>query len=347
MFQIFKNRINNKLKFNNIQDSEAFDWIDLVENYNIRKHYNFYLDLKNKISNSDKKIIIGPFYSEVGYEILYWFPFISWLTQYSIKENLYFIGRGGLSRQFFPNSNHICLIEKFNTKFVNSLIIDNSDNFNGSLKQKKSTANDLEIIKNLGFSIDDLIVYPSFLFRAYKRYYGGSYGVKFLRLFDNIEFYENIKRDDTKNSNIVVFKLYQSSSFNILKNKTNIYRLFEKLLDLSFEIQILTTNKLDDHDQLQIDLKFYPGIKVIYVSDENNLDCQLNYIKKSKYFISTYGGASYLGPLMGVHTIALADKPYEWYDSPHFQKFVNILNNLNNNSTFKIANISHLIDSVL
>src|SRR3954464_9709600 len=50
-----------------------------------------------RISNSGKPIIVGPWLSEVGFELLYWIPFLNWVKTYRPfdAERMYVVSRGG------------------------------------------------------------------------------------------------------------------------------------------------------------------------------------------------------------------------------------------------------------
>ena len=50
-----------------------------------------------RISNSGKPIIVGPWLSEVGFELLYWIPFLNWVKSYRPfdAERMYVVSRGG------------------------------------------------------------------------------------------------------------------------------------------------------------------------------------------------------------------------------------------------------------
>ena len=51
----------------------------------------------HRLHKDDRPIIVGPWLSEVGYEILYWVPFLRWVTNYRpfVRERLVIVSRGG------------------------------------------------------------------------------------------------------------------------------------------------------------------------------------------------------------------------------------------------------------
>ena len=56
-------------------------------------------DAMAKIAKSEKPIIIGPWFSEVGYELLYWIPMVRWAReQYGLDPDRFIVvSRGGVS----------------------------------------------------------------------------------------------------------------------------------------------------------------------------------------------------------------------------------------------------------
>ena len=53
----------------------------------------------HRLHKDDLPIIVGPWLSEVGYEILYWVPFLRWVTNYRTfdPERLVIVSRGGVA----------------------------------------------------------------------------------------------------------------------------------------------------------------------------------------------------------------------------------------------------------
>src|SRR4029077_5178669 len=52
-----------------------------------------------KLSRNEETIVVGPWMSEVGFEILYWIPFLNWAMTYKQfdPERLIVISRGGVA----------------------------------------------------------------------------------------------------------------------------------------------------------------------------------------------------------------------------------------------------------
>jgi hypothetical protein len=53
--------------------------------------------LLQKMTRSQKPVIVGPWVSEVGYELLYWIPFLNWVKAHHPfeAERLIVVSRGG------------------------------------------------------------------------------------------------------------------------------------------------------------------------------------------------------------------------------------------------------------
>src|SRR5258706_1544785 len=61
-----------------------------------------------RIGEGDRPIIVGPWLAEVGYDVLYWVPFLRWFAdKYGIpRERLIVLSRGGVARWSTPCCAH-------------------------------------------------------------------------------------------------------------------------------------------------------------------------------------------------------------------------------------------------
>src|ERR1051325_6162889 len=105
-------------------------------------------DIARVVSGSGP-IIVGPWLSEVGYEVLYWIPFVRWVqATYAIKaERLIVVTRGGASawyRDITPNA-----IELFELMPASEFVEGNTRRAaegGGTVKQHAMSAMDEQIV---------------------------------------------------------------------------------------------------------------------------------------------------------------------------------------------------------
>ena len=58
--------------------------------------------------HSGQRIVVGPWLTEVGFELLYWIPFVRWLqTTFELEpERLVVVSRGGVASWYAAVSPH-------------------------------------------------------------------------------------------------------------------------------------------------------------------------------------------------------------------------------------------------
>lgn len=288
---------------------------------------------RKKIYEYEDTIVFGPFFSEVGYEVLYWFPYINYLISGKQNQKIIILSRGGLSKVFFPFNNieHHCLINLLGKKDYVDFIKMSTGDYKDGLNQKGIIKNsNEELIQKLNLNSNKpLIVDPSKMFKFYKSYISKKVGIKSLNEFSNYDLYKNYNRlENTKKKYDLCIKLYDAPQlrFNDFVKK----KIIKKINSLSNKkICILISNKYDDHEQIFLE-KLNENIEKIKIPDFDNLKYQSEIISNSKTFITPYGGMSYLGPILGAKTICLVDNNFKWFyfSQPHFQKFVDLLDQI-------------------
>lgn len=307
------------------------------------KQKNFY-DLKLKIEKTKDKVVFGPFYSEVGYELIYWFPLISWLTENINRNKISFVSRGGLAKFFFEESADYCLIEKYGNEKVEQLIRDNSKNHTSSMKQKSLNNDDHSIVKEVINDDNFLLVPPSKMFQLYKPFYSGYLGERFLLNIENYNFMKKSKFINDKNKKYdLCIKIYDCHQFKI--KKFDMQKINDFVRNKNFKkIILLISKKYDDHEQFDGSLLDF-DYKKINLEGPNNLLEQATIISQSRLFLTSYGGISYLGPMVGTNTLSLIDDDrYNYFLSNyHFTKFMKILYHTKNEKIFTLFNSKNII----
>lgn len=302
--------------------------------------------LRTEINNSDRQIAIGPFYAEVGYELAYWYPYIDALIKdIADKKRVTFFNRGGVSKLFFPECNHVDIISELGIEYLKELIENNSKNFSASLKQKEEHELDANLIGKF-LEGDYISVHPEMMFEYYRRFYQEYVGRRFLDDIESVDFIgrardfiNEIKKPIRKPAEkIVALKLYDSSG---LRLKTlNIEKLTNRIKEIgpNVKIKLFQTSKIDDHEQFH---EIFNGfdLEKVFFEDSNNLYLQALEIASCDILITNYGGFSYFGPLLGIDTIALADDPHFWYSNAHFTRISSLIYLKGTNSKYSIEKI--------
>lgn len=285
--------------------------IDQVPAY--RKVATMRQALKLATKGTDE-ILIGPWLSEVGYEVLYWLPFLRWaLADFGIpRERCVAVTRGGAGVWYRDIAARA--VDVFDLMTVEEFRHHNEARWNDHGSQKQMIQEDLdqEILRRakrtLGLGKVP-VLHPSIMYQLFRYYWydKGSYGVlgkhmKYAPLppLEPGDVVRQLPRD------YVAVRFYFRDSFPDTQENRDLIRRIIQAISAETPVVLLNTGlELDDHADFEpeagagvhrIDHLMAPG---------TNLAVQSQVIAGARAFIGTYGGLAYLGPGYGVPTVAL------------------------------------------
>jgi hypothetical protein len=254
-------------------------------------------------------IIVGPWTGEVGFELLYWIPFLGWLSEQGLgNRRVTVISRGGAA----PWYRHLT------TNYVDLLELMTPDEFRertaGPKKQVDASRGfDSEIVgtvqKRLGLEKAGL-VHPSAMFRLFSALWRKRAGVELVESFTSYRPL-SLPVADPATGSIELPSQYVSCKFYFSKAfpDTAANRAFatELIRTISRDVPVVllsTALRLDEHSDFQTS-----GASGVYVVDahavpQRNLEVQTRLIAGSRGFVGTYGGFSYLAPFYGVRSVS-------------------------------------------
>lgn len=264
--------------------------------------------------DGDGPIIVGPWLSELGYELLYWIPFLTWLTEaFGIDRNrLVALSRGGvaswygnLTTRYFDIFEIASETEYREANEVRQLRQDNSikqfhlDDFDRFLVEK--------ICERVGVGRCG-ILHPYLMYRTLNPYWAGLRTNAFAK--SHLKFARIAAPDhklcETLPARYVAAKFYTRASFPA--NDENVGLVASYLERLSAHLPVVILDHpflLDDHGNFP---KHNSG-NVIYIGDRltlaDNLAAQTAVIARSEMVVGTYGGFTYLPLLLGRPAVGL------------------------------------------
>lgn len=265
-----------------------------------------------RMAASPKHIVVGPWLSEVGFELLYWIPFLNWVKTYRPfdPERMVVISRGGAGI-WYQNitPNYLDLFdfytpEQFRTK--------NADRLREN-KQKHLVLTDFdrEILKvayqHLGSKQVDLL-HPMYMYRLFYPYWKQQMSIS---LVDTFASFERLPALDTGElaghlpRDYTAVRFYFNESFpDTEENKLFVTRLLQTLTEAGDVVLLNPDLHIDDHWEMTIGRN--PRIHSVdhLMTPRNNLEIQTKVISRARAFVGTYGGLSYLAPMYGVTSLA-------------------------------------------
>jgi hypothetical protein len=252
-----------------------------------------------------RPVIVGPWTGEVGFELIYWVPFVRWVVRtYGVpSERLLVVSRGG-TRSWYG---------KLAARYVDAFELFSPDEFRvateDAKKQRRVGGFDGEVVARVasahGLGRPDLL-HPGMMYRLFMPFW------KDLASMARVEKYAAYERlaavDDPVlrelPADYVAARFYFSECFpDTPANRDFVTSMLDSISRQTPVVLLNTPFAVDDHRD------FEPTGGRMYtigahMAPERNLAVQTAVISRARAFVGTYGGYSYLAPFCGVNSLA-------------------------------------------
>lgn len=259
------------------------------------------------IAATPGRIAAGPWTSEVGFELLYWIPFLAWARDELglDPERVVAVTRGGAggwyARVAASTADLLQLVAPEELREWQR----SRQARAGSQKQSFVSDAERESMRRVGLAGARLL-HPSLMYRAF---HVGWEQLDQELLTGHLRHEPLPPQADVPTHGIpagyVAVKLYGSRVFPPTPRNVEIARsLVRALADRAPVVLLRTSTRLDDH----VDLG--PAVDGVVdaaplIDPSRNLEAQTALVRSARCLVTTYGGFSYLGPLAGVPTTAV------------------------------------------
>lgn len=260
-----------------------------------------------RLSRTSQPVLIGPWSGEVGFELLYWIPFVTWVVRKAgvSPDRITVLSRGG------PRSWYAHL----GGRYVDVLSQVSPEQFRtqtqAAKKQQALGPFDREMVRR---TIADhglgrpFLLHPGLMYKLFIPFWKQTATVRRVEKYTE---YGTIAKPTVPAlagrlpADYVAVRFYFSSSFpDTPENRAFVERTVNALSQAGHVVLLNTSFHLDDHRD------FSPGqsARIHHVDDlmtpDGNLDVQTAVIAGARAFVGTYGGYAYLAPLCGVPSVA-------------------------------------------
>jgi hypothetical protein len=269
-------------------------------------------------------IIAGPWLSEVGFEVLYWVPFLRWFEdRYRVDPGrVVAISRGGVAGWYGDLAAHY--VEIFDHLSPEEFGRRNRDRHereeSGGQKQTSIGPLDDELISAARSATgvkDAAICHPSLMYRLFSRFW---YGNRALDLVTSHTRYLPVPNRTTAPSphrtlapsdlglpgRYIAAKLYTGAALPGTPEARGALRELVRTAASQMPVVMLDTGMATDEHQ---DYLFRDIPNVTSLRDrlvpKTNLGVQTSVIAGAQGFIGTCGSLAWLAPLLGVNTLAV------------------------------------------
>lgn len=256
-------------------------------------------------------IIVGPWLSEVGYEVLYWVPFLRWFRErYRVDPaRLVVVSRGGAGAWYQDVAGrYVELLDIYTPAEFAAL---NAARYAaGDQKQHAVSAFDEQILARVrqqpGLA-GARLCHPSVMFRLLRQFWLGNESLEYLQ--DHLRFAAvappalDLPRLPER---FTAVKFYTGAALpDTAANRAALRGLIRRLAAAGPVVTLDIGLALDEHE----DYRFTDLPNVVSVAEwltpATNLAVQTEVIRRADRFVGTCGSLAWLAPMLGVPTVAV------------------------------------------
>jgi hypothetical protein len=267
-----------------------------------------------------RPIIVGPWTSEVGYEALYWIPFLHWaMDRYGVNpERVVAVSRGGTDAWYRRIAHRYVDIFDFVDpgEFAEAALITREA---GDQKQTRESALDQRVLAavrgHLG-AADAQVWHPGLMYQLFRAFWYGDRALGFLLRHADFARARAALMTALQDQpspvplpgEYAAVKFYTGQAVpDTPANREALHRCVERLAARMPVVMLDTAWTVDDHHDFSFDA--IRGVTTLRPSldPRHNLGLQTRVIAGARTFVGTCGGLAWLAPLLGVETLAVYD----------------------------------------
>ncbi len=258
-----------------------------------------------------RPILAGPWLGEVGFEVLYWMPFLRWFaTEYNIPPSrLAVISRGGTHSWYqpFAGSYHDVFDHVSREEFRQEH--DQRIRDGGQQKQTCASAFEHRLLDAVTATIgarDAAVLHPSTMYEILNPFWWKHLDERWVHQHTRYERLHAPAAEgiDSLPDSYVAVKFYFNDCFpETPRNVAFVRQVVGEIAQRSPVVSLSTGLGLDDHDAVALDGRAIVSLPM-ELDARTNLQVQSAVLAGASAFVGTYGGFSYLAPFYGVPTVA-------------------------------------------
>lgn len=263
-----------------------------------------------RMARSRHRILVGPWLSELGFEILYWIPFLNWaIGAYGLaRERLIVVSRGGAGALY----SHLA------AQYVDLLTLWTVEEYrrknearwreDGNQPQYVSGALDdeaLALVRRSYPGEEFEVLHPAVMHQLFRPYWYEKGPFSLLRKHTRYRRSAHPAGPlPGLPTEYVAVRFYVRPSFpDTPANRLFVTSLIARLSQRVPVVLLNTGMTFDDHP----DLPVAPAARIHridhLVSAANNIDVQFRVVRHARALVGTYGGVTHLAPLCGVPSV--------------------------------------------
>jgi len=262
-------------------------------------------------------IVVGPWLAEVGYEVLYWIPFLRWFQDAHAvpRERLIVVSRGGLEALYRPLAGGY--VDLFDLATPQELASRNAERRavleGGGQKQTDAGAFDRELVERArqqAGAAAGPTLHPSLLFGLFRNVWYGNLPMDVLWRHVRHALSTPLPPPGVPGlpEDFIAARLYAGPALTTSARSVDAVRtLVARAARVAPVVLLDYDAALDEH--VDFDLHGIEGVISVgaHMTARDNLGLQAALIARSRFFLGTCGGLAWLAPFIGVPTVAVYD----------------------------------------
>ena len=271
--------------------------------------------LLERMAERRQPVIVGPWVSEVGFELLYWIPFLNWVNANVDfdRSRLIVVSRGGVASWYTDlSSQYVDLFDYFTpAEFAQR---GGQQRTSGRSKPRTITEFDrdiLKLVKQTRHLQEIDLLHPMHMYRLFQSFWDGR-----ASSIDACASFKALPSIDTSDVGAKLPDDYVAVRFHFndaFPDTDANRRLAASLVDTLAETAdvVLLTPSTPIDDRLDVDIAVRKRVHRIghLMTPRTNLEVQSKVIARARAFVGTHGGLSYLPPLYGVPSVSFYSAP--------------------------------------
>ena len=263
-----------------------------------------------RIARRPGRIVVGPWHSEIGFEVLYWIPMLrSLLEAHGVApDRVVAVSRGGVASWYggIAGEYHDLL----DHASVDDLRVLHDERVRTFGAQKQFGLIDAEerLLERAvpGYPADAALIHPAAMYRLFRRFISGAQPISLVERHTTnrpIEAPDEPLPLADPPERYVAVKAYFSECFpDTPANREFLTGLVASLAQDRPVVLLDPNLRIDDHLDFHLD---HPSVHSLRegLPAARNLAIQTRLIAGADALVSTYGGFSYLGPYLGVPSL--------------------------------------------
>ncbi|OFW15053.1 MAG: hypothetical protein A3F70_00730 [Acidobacteria bacterium RIFCSPLOWO2_12_FULL_67_14] len=266
-----------------------------------------------RVAASGGPIVAGPWLGEVGYEALYWLPFLRWVQdRFRIpSDRLIAVSRGGVEHWYEGLASRY--VDLFDVVTPGELAARNearqAREEGGGRKQSRRGELDDWLLTQAALD-GGAVLHPSLMFRLFRDVWQGNLALDFLFTRTHFTRVRTPPRPSFAGlpAEYIAAKFYTGTALPQTGENLEALRSVVRNVARRVPVVMLETGMaVDEHRDYEFD--GIPGVTSAreWMTPRTNLGVQSALVAHARYFLGTCGGLAWLAPFMGVPAVAVYD----------------------------------------